>query len=345
MLFYDPLTKFYSVSADYKLDVERSLPDVFPGFIYDGYFQSKQVSDTTRPKEAFPSGSHVFARDLDEFYEGYVLAVSTKFTPCYNVKSLDGGNPFAANLLNLSGPDDPFYPADEYRDDPTDRPLPPRIKNNGKVTLIVDNFSCPGRHYLNSESKWEFVQRSSRGTLNFRYLLSDLPSNRKPRVLEGSLEKDWPSDFIPEATAFKVSVRGMRNDVSPSFKQLMNPTYVNHTFWQLLYCEEYEGLINQHTYEKLTHKVYLNKYSHVSIIHTMCVQTIKHDDNGDPNQAKSRIVALGNHEDDIWTKSIIFSPPWQLKWDVGRRRAIVKMRSSAKPLKDDHLVILTNCGF
>ena len=35
----------------------------------------------------------------------------------------------------------------------------------------------------------------------------------------------------------------------------------------------------------------------------MCVQTIKYDEHGEPDRVKSRIVALGNHEDNIWRNS------------------------------------------
>ena len=40
----------------------------------------------------------------------------------------------------------------------------------------------------------------------------------------------------------------------------------------------------------------------------MVVQTVKQNEHGDPDRAKSRIVALGNYEDDIWTKHDKFAP-------------------------------------
>ena len=75
MLFWNPLTSRFSTSADYKLDTEGTLPNVFPGVVYDGMFVSQKLSSSATPKEAFPPGSTVFARVHDEFFEGVVILV------------------------------------------------------------------------------------------------------------------------------------------------------------------------------------------------------------------------------------------------------------------------------
>jgi hypothetical protein len=43
-------------------------------------------------------------------------------------------------------------------------------------------------------------------------------------------------------------------------------------------------------------------------IQIMCVLTIKKDENLFPLHAKSRIVVLGNHKDQVWSKSNQFAP-------------------------------------
>jgi hypothetical protein len=58
----------------------------------------------------------------------------------------------------------------------------------------------------------------------------------------------------------------------------------------------------------ITADEYRAKYSNYQILPTMCVQTVKTDEEGLPVRAKSRIVALGNHEDRIWEKSEKFAP-------------------------------------
>jgi hypothetical protein len=57
------------------------------------------------------------------------------------------------------------------------------------------------------------------------------------------------------------------------------------------------------TFDVITAKEYELKYSHILVIPTMNVQTIKKDELGLPVRAKSRIVVLGNLEDTIWTNS------------------------------------------
>jgi hypothetical protein len=40
----------------------------------------------------------------------------------------------------------------------------------------------------------------------------------------------------------------------------------------------------------------------------MSVQRVKPDENGDPVRAKTRVIALGNHEERVWSKSDKFAP-------------------------------------
>ena len=308
MLFWNPLTSRFSTSADYKLDTEGALPNVFPGVVYDGMFVSQKLSSGTTPKEAFPPGSTVFARVHDEFFEGIVVGIPTDQVPWYNVRPIDGGDTFAVDPADISGPDDPIFPADEYKDDPTDRPLPDWINNNHKITLIFDGFARPGRLHLADNLLWEFVQRDSRGSICFRYALHDLPSTWKSRILEGTILEDWPSDFSPNVSGYKVSARDLQLKVPNSFKQSMNPHHPDHPTWKASYREEYDSLKEQNTYKIITRETYREKYSHTNIIPTMSVQVIKPDENGNPDRAKTRVVALGNHEEDIWTKSDRYAP-------------------------------------
>ena len=310
MVFYDPTTSCFSTSADYKLDLERELPDAFPGLVFDGAFTSKRISKAAIPKEAFPPGSHVFARINDEFFEGSVIGVPTTAIPWYIVSPIAGGDPFNVDPMEISAPDDPMYPLDTYRDDLLSTPLPSWIKNNSKITLSVDNYSRPGYLALTDDLLWEFIQRDGRGSISFRFPLHDLPTSWRSRLLQGSLDEGWPSSFspVPAPIARKVCAKGLQEGVPASFKRSMNKSHPDYAFWKLSYCEEYESLQNQHTYEKITKKSYWDNFSHISIIPTMCVQTIKHDEHGDPDRTKSRIVALGNFEDDIWSKSDRYAP-------------------------------------
>ena len=197
----------------------------------------------------------------------------------------DRGNTFAVDPADISGPDDPIYPADSYKDDPTDRPLPPWIKNNGKITIIVDGVARPGRLHLADNLLWEFVQRDSRGSICFRYALRNLPSTWKTRILEGTILDDWPTDWSPNITGYKVSARDLQLKVPNSFKQSMNKNHPDHSTWKASYREEYDSLKDQDTYTLITRETYREKYSHTNIIPTMSVQVIKPDEHGNPDRA------------------------------------------------------------
>ena len=76
------------------------------------------------------------------------------------------------------------------------------------------------------------------------------------------------------------------------------------------YPEEKRGIESLDTYQKITFGKYraLCKRGAPKAIPTMCVLTIKEDENLLPLRAKSEIVALGNLEEHIWSKSGRFAP-------------------------------------
>jgi hypothetical protein len=102
----------------------------------------------------------------------------------------------------------------------------------------------------------------------------------------------------------------MLRGVPPSFKQSMKRTYANYQ----VYC----ALRDHSTFTTINFEEYQAEYSHISIIPTMNAQTVKKDEDGQPVQAKSRIVVLGNLEDTIWTNSEVHDPVIE----VYTRRAI-----------------------
>ena len=88
----------------------------------------------------------------------------------------------------------------------------------------------------------------------------------------------------------------------------MDQGHPDRRMWVDSYVEEAMGLSSLNTYDVISLEEYRRKYSHVKILPSMCVQTIKKDGDGRPVRAKSRIVALGNHEDRIWEKCETFAP-------------------------------------
>ena len=74
--------------------------------------------------------------------------------------------------------------------------------------------------------------------------------------------------------------------------------------------EEKSGIESQGTYVKIGLPEYraLRVKGAPKAIPTMCVLSIKKDEVLNPLHAKSCIVALGNHEDCVWTKSEKYAP-------------------------------------
>jgi hypothetical protein len=77
MMFWDPTTSCFSVSAGYWLDPDRGLGDPFPGIHYDGGMSPSLISGDTAPREPFPPGSPVFAVVDNDIDEGNVISVPT----------------------------------------------------------------------------------------------------------------------------------------------------------------------------------------------------------------------------------------------------------------------------
>jgi hypothetical protein len=98
------------------------------------------------------------------------------------------------------------------------------------------------------------------------------------------------------------------NGVPPSFRKSTESGYPDQRLWMELYVEEAMGLKEQDTCVVINTKDYDKNYQDINIIPTMHVQTIKKDDRGDLDRAKSCIVALGNFEDRIWEKSEEYAP-------------------------------------
>ena len=86
----------------------------------------------------------------------------------------------------------------------------------------------------------------------------------------------------------------------PATSRHLVDDYVDRSTWWDSYLEEKQGLRECNTYEEIT----LQEYRRLcrlpkavpKAIPTMCVLTIKRDENMVPDRAKSRIVVLGNLE-------------------------------------------------
>jgi hypothetical protein len=117
-----------------------------------------------------------------------------------------------------------------------------------------------------------------------------------------------PTTFDP-MTSFVSSIN-FHLECPPSLLKALAHSHPDREVWLRSFFEEKRGIQGMNTYGKIT----LGKYCTLcekgapKAIPTMCVLTVKRDENLNPLQEKSRIVVLGNHEDHVWRKSNCFAP-------------------------------------
>jgi hypothetical protein len=105
------------------------------------------------------------------------------------------------------------------------------------------------------------------------------------------------STFDPVASF--VSAVNLHRDCPPTLLKALADSHPDQEVWLASYAEEKGGLESLNTYKKITLGEYwsLREKGAPRAIPTMCVLTIKKDENLLPLWAKSCIVVLGNHED------------------------------------------------
>ena len=304
MMFWDPSTSCFSVSADYRLDPDRGLGDPFPGIYYDGGMAPSLISGSSPPKEPFPPGSTVYAIVDDDVYEGVVVSVPTPNCDWYSIRPTGSDDNFKVPPCDLCSPDDPMIPLDRNLSTSSLPTLPTWFQQGSHVTLETDGAFRPGYLGLTGDGSWEFFQRDGTGQVTYRLDLGDLPHTWRSRLLDGTLQLGWNAP----PRAYHVHAGGLQQGVPGSFRRSMRKNYVDHGIWIDSYTEEYVSLRDKNTFRTITWDEYERLYSHIKIIPTMNIQTIKTDEVGVPIRAKSRVVALGNHEDTIWEPGDLHAP-------------------------------------
>ena len=108
-----------------------------------------------------------------------------------------------------------------------------------------------------------------------------------------------------------ISAKNLLSPCPPSLKTALHPSNPDKQVWLDSYNEEKGGLQELDVFEKINKKTYLQlrrKGLIPKALPSMCVLLVKHDKNGNPDRAKSRIVVLGNFEERIYSKSDRYAP-------------------------------------
>ncbi len=118
------------------------------------------------------------------------------------------------------------------------------------------------------------------------------------------------SDASPHSTTFDpiasfVSAVNLHKDCPPMLIKALADSHPDQEVWLESYYEEKHGIESMSTFKKIAlgeYQALWEKGASRAIL-TMCVLTIKKDENPLPLWAKSCIVVLGNHKDRLWSKS------------------------------------------
>jgi hypothetical protein len=123
-----------------------------------------------------------------------------------------------------------------------------------------------------------------------------------------SQSSSTPTTF--DLVASFASAINLHRDCSPSLLKALADSHLNREIWLNSFFKEKRGIQALDTYQQITLGEYpaLREKGAPRAIPTMCVLTIKKDENLRPLCAKSCIVILGNHEDRVWKKSKKFAP-------------------------------------
>eukprot|EP01082_Thalassiosira_pseudonana_P004932 g4059.t1 g4059 contig15:252416-253129(-) len=126
--------------------------------------------------------------------------------------------------------------------------------------------------------------------------------------LHHSFTPSTGSTFDP--VAHHVSAINLHQDCPATLLRALADNHPDREIWLQSYYEEKGSIESMGTFQRLTVGEYraLREKGAPKAIPTMCVLTIKKDENLMPLRAKSRIVVLGNLEDRSWSKSQRYAP-------------------------------------
>ena len=277
-------------------------------------------NDITSPaSEPYPPGCVVFVRitPAGDVSEGIVQSVPTSQNDFYLIDLLDGGS-IPAAFTDLISPDealDPEFshlPQDDSFGDPLSPTLPPWMTVGAKIMLDIDGLYVRGQLDLDSDFDWLFVRRNTAGQIVHEHCLVDLPYTWRQRLHEETLFTGWNTIPPPGPPTIllgsgrHVSATRLTQPCPSSLVRALASSFPDRLVWHDSYKEEYDSLVDQDTFVIIDAAAVATL--HATVLPSMTVLTIKPDEFGNPIQAKSRIVVLGNLEQSYWSKSDTYAP-------------------------------------
>ena len=335
LLVYNPRNKKYYEPDSYRIDPYRLPTSAYPSIKYDGgLFVSLLRDDNPQFEEKYPPGTRVERLDptTGTLVSGTVMDIpfpvdgvsdcsaAMHGNPSYTIL-FDNGTSASIPLSDMAGiiPPPPVVPSTP---DGADHLLPPFLRLNSRITYEHDGQYHKG--FLGQHDgvyRFSFKSHVNKRKEDWGVPLPDLTSNWVDLCVEGILVPGHVShSFLrsspsPTASTFDpvasfVSAVNLHRDCPPSLLKALADTHPDRDVWLASFYEEKRGIEQLDTFTKISLGEYraLREKGAPKAIPTMCVLTIKKDEQLRPLRAKSRIVVLGNHEDRVWSKSDKFAP-------------------------------------
>ena len=317
ILVYNPRNQRYYEPDSYRIDPYRLPSSVYPSIQYDGgLFVSLHRNDIPNISEPYPPGTRVLDSNpaTGLAHAGTVMDIPFDSTtsPHYLIL-LDDGTTRSVPAADMAS----LIPKPTIDATTTDHLLPPFLQLGSKITFEKDGQYHKGFLGQLSDGVYRFSFKShiNKKTEDWGIPLPNLPTTWQDLCLEGILIPGHHSSFLrpplpTNATARHVSATSLKRECPRSLLSGLHPTHPDRKTWLASFREEKSGIQSQDTYDKLTLAEYrsLRAKGAPRAIPTMCVLTIKKDEMLNPLRAKSRIVALGNHEDRVWSKPEKYAP-------------------------------------
>jgi hypothetical protein len=190
--------------------------------------------------------------------------------------------------------------------------LPPFLQLNSKITFDHDGQYHKGYLGQRDGVYWfSFKSHINKQKEEWGVPLPNLASTWVALCVDGILipghvshtfirSSSSPHTTFDPAASF-VSAVNLHRECPLSLLTALADSHPDQEVWMASFLEEKRGIQSLDTYKKITLGEYraLREKGAPCAIPTMCVLTIKKDEQLRPFRAKSRIVVLGNHEDRV----------------------------------------------
>ena len=192
------------------------------------------------------------------------------------------------------------------------------IQHLSPVTMFLTSIKRPQRGKLLFEAnKWYF--RHGYKETNDKIELPQFHENQQKYIDDGSLYKGHISiqQVVLNKSSKTLSTIVERYILTTVLQSHDVPTLLSHSkmlqnnkhIWDQAYAEECFGLKDLPVWSTLTEAEYQQKKTEFkTMLPTMAISTIKHDEFGKPKRAKYNIVAQGNLDLYNWTKPDCYVP-------------------------------------